>query len=78
MLIDGLQCGHFTRETFADLRAADVGCVTVTCGFWEDAVESLDSLARWRDLIAANADWWRPRAPRPTSAPSSPRAAPPC
>jgi microsomal dipeptidase-like Zn-dependent dipeptidase len=56
MLIDGLQCGHFTRETFADLRQADVGCVTVTCGFWEDAVESLDSLARWRDLIAANSD----------------------
>jgi microsomal dipeptidase-like Zn-dependent dipeptidase len=56
MLIDGLQCGHFTREVFEELRRADVGCVTVTCGFWEGTVESLDKLARWRDLVAANAD----------------------
>src|SRR5712671_6403750 len=56
MLIDGLQCGHFTRETFAELRRADVGAVTVTCGFWEGTVESLDSIARWRDLVAANKD----------------------
>lgn len=56
MLIDGLQCGHFTREVFQELRQADVGCVTVTCGFWEGTVESLDNLARWRDLVTANAD----------------------
>jgi membrane dipeptidase len=56
MLIDGLQCGHFTREVFAELRRAEVGAVTVTCGFWEGTVESLDSIARWRDLVAANAD----------------------
>ena len=56
MLIDGLQCGHFTREIFQDLRKADVGAVTVTCGFWEGTVESLDSIARWRDLVNANAD----------------------
>jgi membrane dipeptidase len=56
MLIDGLQCGHFTRETFSELRKADVGAVTVTCGFWEGTVESLDSIARWRDLVNANKD----------------------
>jgi microsomal dipeptidase-like Zn-dependent dipeptidase len=56
MLIDGLQCGHFTREVFEELKQADVGCVTVTCGFWEGTVESLDKLAHWRDLVAANAD----------------------
>lgn len=56
MLIDGLQCGHFTRETFHELRRADVGAVTVTCGFWEGTVESLDSIARWRDLVNANQD----------------------
>ena len=56
MIIDGLQCGHFTREVFQELRKADVGCVTVTCGFWEGTVESLDSLARWRDLAAVNSD----------------------
>ena len=56
MLIDGLQCGHFTRDTFSELRKADVGAVTVTCGFWEGTVESLDSIARWRDLVNANKD----------------------
>lgn len=56
MLIDGLQCGHFTRDVFTELRQANVAAVTVTCGFWEGTVESLDSLARWRDLVAANSD----------------------
>lgn len=56
MFIDGLQCGHFTREVFEDLRHAGVSCVTVTCGFWEGTVESLDSIARWRDVAAVNAD----------------------
>ncbi|HLI11647.1 MAG TPA: membrane dipeptidase [Alphaproteobacteria bacterium] len=56
MLIDGLQCGHFTRKVFEELREASVGCVTVTCGFWEGTVESLDNIARWRDLASANSD----------------------
>lgn len=56
MLIDGLQCGHFTREIFEELRRASVGCVTVTCGFWEDTVESLEQIARWRDLVNECAD----------------------
>jgi membrane dipeptidase len=56
MLIDGLQCGHFSRGVFTQLRQADVAAVTVTCGFWEGTVESLDSIGRWRDLITDNSD----------------------
>lgn len=56
MLIDGLQCGRFTRESFVELRRGGVTAVTITGGFWEGAVESLDSLARWRDLVRANED----------------------
>jgi membrane dipeptidase len=56
MLIDGLQCGHFDRSVFESLRAGGVSGVVVTCGFWEGAVESLDSLGRWRDLIRENDD----------------------
>lgn len=56
MLIDGLQCGHFDRNAFESLRRGNVGAVTVTCGFWEDVTESLDSIARWRDLCAENSD----------------------
>lgn len=56
MIIDGLQCGHFDREAFQSLQKAGVGGVVVTCGFWEGALESLDSLGQWRDLVRDNAD----------------------
>jgi len=56
MLIDGLQCGHFTRETFEECRRGNITCITITAGFWEGTLESLDALARWRDLIKENDD----------------------
>lgn len=56
MIIDGLQCGHFDRESFLQLKKAGVGGVVVTCGFWEGALESLDNLAAWRDLVGENSD----------------------
>lgn len=56
MLIDGLQCGFFTREIFAELLRGGFTCVTPTFGFWEGTTESLDSIARWRDLIRDCAD----------------------
>ncbi len=56
MLIDGMQCGFYDRQAFEGLRQGGVSAVTVTCGFWEDALESLDSLAKWRDLVRENAD----------------------
>jgi microsomal dipeptidase-like Zn-dependent dipeptidase len=56
MLIDGLQCGHFTRESFEELRRGEVGCVTVTCGFWEGAVETMDLVGRWRAMARRDAD----------------------
>ncbi|WP_312794250.1 dipeptidase [Tianweitania sp.] len=56
MIIDGLQCGHFDREAFLSLQRAGVGGVVVTCGFWEGALESLDALGLWRDLVRDNSD----------------------
>lgn len=56
MMIDGLQCGHFDRDSFTALKSAGVHGVVVTCGFWEGTLESLDSLGRWRDLIRENSD----------------------
>lgn len=56
MLIDGLQCGHFNRKVFEELRAGNVSCVTITGGFWEGCIESMDAIARWRDLLRANDD----------------------
>ena len=54
--VDGLQSGRFDRDALVALRAGGVACATVTCGIWEDAAESLDALARWRDLVAAHAE----------------------
>jgi microsomal dipeptidase-like Zn-dependent dipeptidase len=56
MLIDALQCGHFNREVFEDLRANGYTCVTPTLGFWEGTLESMDSLGRWRDMERECAD----------------------
>lgn len=56
MLIDGLQCGHFDRAAFEALRQGDVGCVTVTCAFWEGAVDTMDRILLFRELARANAD----------------------
>jgi membrane dipeptidase len=55
-IIDALQCSHFDREIFERLRAGGVTCVTATLGFWEDTVESLDAIGRYRDLARANDD----------------------
>src|SRR4051812_896112 len=56
LIIDGLQCGYFTREVFEELRKGDVGAVTTTLGFWEGAIESMDAIGRWRELERANSD----------------------
>ena len=56
MLIDGLQCGHFSRAVFEDLRAGGYTCVTSTLGFWEGTLESLDAIGWWRDLARDCAD----------------------
>ena len=56
MIVDALQYGFFSRESFQALRAAKVGCVTATLGFWEGTVDSLDAIARWRDFARVFAD----------------------
>ncbi|PXY36831.1 peptidase M19 [Prauserella flavalba] len=54
--VDGLECSEFDREVFTELREGGLACVTVTCGYWGDALESMDSLAAWRQLERDNAD----------------------
>jgi microsomal dipeptidase-like Zn-dependent dipeptidase len=53
MLIDGLQCGFFTRSVFEDLKTAGIACVTPTLGFWEGTLPSLDAIGKWRDMARA-------------------------
>lgn len=56
MLIDALQCGEFDRSVFETLLRGGYTCVTPTLGFWEGTIESMDSLAAWRDLERDNDD----------------------
>jgi microsomal dipeptidase-like Zn-dependent dipeptidase len=56
MLIDGLQCGHFTRDVFQDLKRGGFTCVTPTLGFWEGTIESLDAISQWRELERSSSD----------------------
>lgn len=56
LLVDGLNCSRFDREVFEELRDGGMSCVTTCLGFWEDAVESLDALGRFRDVVRANSD----------------------
>lgn len=56
MLIDGLQCSVYDRTIFAQLQQAQVSAVTITAAFWEDALETMDTLGHWNDLARENAD----------------------
>lgn len=56
IFIDGLECSVYDREIFLELREGNLGAVTCTLAFWEDAGEALDRLGRWRDLARENAD----------------------
>jgi membrane dipeptidase len=56
LYVDGMESGSFDSGTLRAIRSGQVDCITVTCGFWDDAVESLDAIAKWRELIEANSD----------------------
>lgn len=55
-LIDGLECGRYDREVLTEFAAGQMSCVTITLGFWEDALETMDAIASWNDLARANSD----------------------
>lgn len=56
MIVDSLICSRLDRATIQEIKDGGVESVTVTCGFWEDATESLDSVVHWRELVEANND----------------------
>lgn len=56
MIIDGLQCGRYDAAILRDLAAKGVAGVTITASFWEDALETMDAIAKWNDLIRDNSD----------------------
>lgn len=55
-VIDGLQCGRYDAAILEEMRDAGLQAVTITAAFWEDALETMDALARWNDLLRDHAD----------------------
>ena len=53
---DGLNCSIFDREVFQEVIDGGLSCITVSLGFWEDALESMDALGRFRDVVQENED----------------------
>lgn len=54
MIIDGLICSRISEQLVDETREGGIDCVTVTCGFWEDSIESMDSIVRWTEFIRSN------------------------
>lgn len=55
-VIDALTTSHPERKVFEEFVTGGVCCATVTCGFWSNAYEAMDSIATWRDTVRENAD----------------------
>lgn len=56
MIVDALQCGNFDRAVFEALLSGGAGCVTVTCGFYEGPLETMDIIGKMLDLVRENSD----------------------
>ncbi|UOQ56694.1 membrane dipeptidase [Leucobacter allii] len=55
-VIDGLQCGRYDRELIERMRDGGLRAVTITASFWEDALETMDVLTGWNDLVREHPD----------------------
>ena len=55
-VIDGLQCGRYDRDMLVRMRDGGLRAVTITASFWEDALETMDEVAKWNDLVRENRD----------------------
>lgn len=55
-MIDGLQAGHYDRPLLEEMVRGAMSAVTVTLGYWEDALETMDAIVAWNDLARENSD----------------------
>ena len=56
LIIDALAIPRWTRINFEDMRAGGLTAVNIISSIWEDATESLRSMARLKAVIRQNAD----------------------
>lgn len=56
LIVDGLEMPVPERRWFEEWRAGGLACVNTSIAVWENAQETVASLARWRRVLDANAD----------------------
>ena len=56
IVIDALNCSHWDRELFEELRAGGVTCINITCAVWETARETLNQLTKWYGFFREHSD----------------------
>lgn len=56
IIIDALNCSHWDRELFEELRAGGVTCINITCAVWETARETLNHLTKWYGFFREHSD----------------------
>jgi membrane dipeptidase len=56
MIIDGLVISNWSRDIFLDMRKGGLTAANCTCSVWEGIRGSLDNIAAWKRMFAANDD----------------------
>lgn len=56
VVVDGLQISNWTRQVLEELLAGGVTAVNATCAVWENAAETMRSIAAWVDLANRHPD----------------------
>ncbi len=60
IVIDGLQYSNWDRPLFEELRAGGITAVHATIAYWENAAETLRTIAAWRRRFRQHGDLIRP------------------
>jgi membrane dipeptidase len=55
-IFDGLVVSNFNRRILEDMRAGGITAANCTCCIWEGFEATMLNVARWKRLIADNAD----------------------
>ena len=54
LIVDGLVISKWSREIFLDMRKGGLTAANCTCSVWEGIRESMDNVAAWKRMFAAN------------------------
>lgn len=55
-VVDGLQISNWSRPVLQELRNGGISAVNATCAVWENAAETMRSIAEWLELANRNPD----------------------